>query len=61
MENKEKLPKVKISMALLITKRMDDNYDMKENVEAITSYINHLDQLYIYNMTDQDLTPFYNL
>ena len=54
MENKEKLPKVKISMALLITKRMDDNYDMKDL--KLTSQQKYLSLLIEgdYDIKDQD-------
>ncbi len=52
---------IKINVALLIRKRMIDDVDIKEYVREVTTYISHINQLYIYNMTGQDLSPFYSL
>lgn len=51
--------KIKINAALIINKRMVDNIDESEYVKHISTYINHIDNLYIYNMTKQDLSSFY--
>lgn len=50
---------LKISAALIIQKRMIDQIDMSEYVREISTYVNDVDNLYIYNMTNQDLTEFY--
>lgn len=50
---------LKISAALIIQKRMINKIDISEYVREISTYINEVDNLYIYNMTNQDLSEFY--
>jgi len=52
---------LKVSAALIIQKRMINQVDMQEYVREISTYIHAVDNLYIYNMTNQDLSEFYEL
>lgn len=52
---------LKVSAALIIQKRMINQVDMQEYVREISTYIHAVDNLYIYNMTTQDLSEFYEL
>lgn len=58
-QNERGFNKVKINAALIINKRIVDNIDEMEYAKHIATYVNHVDSLYIYNMTKQDLTSFY--
>lgn len=51
---------LKINAALIISKRMIDNIDEAEYVKHISTYVNNVNNLYIYNMTKQDLSSFYD-
>lgn len=51
---------IKINAALLINKRIADNIEEEEYVKHVATYINNIDNLYIYNMTKQDLSSFYD-
>ena len=50
---------IDVRAVLLIKKRIIDNIDMAQYVNEISSYINHIEHLYIYNMVNQDLSEFY--
>lgn len=50
---------LKISAALMIQKRMVNDVDTSEYVREISTYINQVDKLYIYNFTNQELDEFY--
>lgn len=51
---------LKINAALIIQKRIIDSVDENEYLREISTYINEVDNLYIYNMTNQDLGEFYS-
>lgn len=57
----ESEPNFKVCVALFIRKRMGDMVEIKEYANEVETYINHIDQLYIYNMTDQNIGEFYDL
>lgn len=48
-----------INAALIINKRIVDNVEEKEYVRHIETYVRNVDNLYIYNITNQDLSSFY--
>ena len=48
-----------IRAVLLLKKRVVDEKDIQTYVNEISTYVNSLNYLYIYNMTNQDLTDFY--
>lgn len=48
-----------VNASLMIDKRIIDAIDEKEYIRHIETYVRHVDNLYIYNMTNQDLTEFY--
>lgn len=48
-----------INLSLMIDKRIVDEIDEKEYIRHIETYVRHVDNLYIYNMTHQDLSSFY--
>lgn len=52
---------IHVNAALIIQKRMIDQVDMKEYVRQIATYIQYIDHLYIYNLTNQDLNEFYQM
>ena len=49
----------RINAALIINKRIVDNAEEKEYIRHIETYIRNVDNLYIYNLTNQDLSSFY--
>ena len=60
MENiKIQFKDIVVDVALIIDKRIGDEIEENEYVKHIETYIRQTDNLYIYNMTNQDLTSFY--
>ena len=49
-----------VNVALIINKRIIDEIEEDEYVKHIETYIRETDNLYIYNMTNQDLTSFFD-
>ncbi len=49
-----------INAALIINKRIVDNIEEAEYARHIETYVRHVDNLYIYNLTNQDLSSFYD-
>ena len=50
---------MKLLVHLIINKVIRNQEEIKEYVKNVESYINHIDGLYIYNTTKNDLTTFY--
>ena len=50
---------MKIIVSLLITKNIENEEEIREYTRNISSYINNIDELYIYNVTKYELDKFY--
>lgn len=48
-----------INAALIINKRIIDDIEENEYIRHIETYVRNVDHLYIYNLTQQDLSSFY--
>lgn len=44
---------------LFITKKIDNDEDIRKYASDISTYIPYVDKLIVYNMIKEDLTPFY--
>ena len=58
-QQKHDFNEIKLNAALIINKRIVDNIEEAEYVRHIETYVRHVDNLYIYNLTNQDLSSFY--
>ncbi len=60
MQNtKPEFTDIKINASLIIDKRIKDEIEIKEYVKEIETYVNNVEELYIYNLIEQDLNDFY--
>ena len=50
---------MKLIVNLIINKIIRNQEEFKETIKNIETFINHIDELYIYNITNQNLTELY--